>query len=175
QALEGLMLADMPALLAQVEKVTGKSAEESGLLTQALIDLGRFATGLKPDAKEQGLSWFQGLTHQLEQEFFSQYDVWLTPTMLTEAPEIGFIGPDTPFEIARVRNHSLMSYTALANGIGAPAMSVPLFTSTATGLPIGSQFMAERGNDKLLYSLAFELEEAKPWATRWAPMSAKFL
>jgi hypothetical protein len=27
----------------------------------------------------------------------------------------------------------------------------------------------------LLYALAFQLEEARPWAGRWAPTSAKYV
>jgi amidase len=87
------------------------------------------------------LAYFRQLTRQFE-AFFQNHDVWLTPVMSIEAPKIGYIAPDTPFDTMLQRNRQLMSYTPVANGIGAPAMSVPLFQSTATGLPIGSHFMA---------------------------------
>ena len=95
--------------------------------------------------------------------------------MPMETPKVGYIAPDTPFDTLLHRNRQVMSYTPVANGIGAPAMSVPLFQSSATGLPIGSHFMAAPGADRTLYQLAYELEGAQPWADRWAPHSAKFI
>jgi len=47
-------------------------------------------------------------------------------------------------------------------------MSVPLGWSTR-GLPIGSQFAAHLGEERNLFELAFELEQAQPWATRRRP------
>ena len=35
-------------------------------------------------------------------------------------------------------------------------------------------FTAAPGADGLLYELAFALEEARPWANKWAPHSAMF-
>jgi amidase len=54
-------------------------------------------------------------------------------------------------------------------------MSVPLGKSRSTGIPIGSHFVAAKGNDRLLYELAYELEEARPWRTVWAPFSLKYI
>jgi amidase len=45
-------------------------------------------------------------------------------------------------------------------------MSVPLFMSS-DGLPIGSQFGARSGDERRLFELAYELEQAQPWADRW--------
>jgi amidase len=53
-------------------------------------------------------------------------------------------------------------FTQLANITGQPAMSVPLFWNNQ-GLPIGTQFVADRMQDQLLFDLAFQLEEACPW------------
>ena len=173
QAVEGIMLANMPRLLAMVESLTGKRAEDARILTPAMVDIGRYSQTLPADAHKRGISWFERASAEFA-GFFTRYDVWLTPTLPMEAPEVGYIGPDTPWNLAHERNRELMSYTALINGIGAPAMSVPLFHSSATGLPIGSHFVAAPGADRSLYELAFELESAKPWGDRWAPHSAKF-
>ncbi len=67
-----------------------------------------------------------------------------------------------------------MKFTAAVNLAGCPAMSVPLTWKSAAGLPIGSHFVAARGNDRILYELAYELEEARPWKDRWAPNSLRF-
>ena len=51
------------------------------------------------------------------------------------------------------------------NVSGAASMNVPLQWSEA-GLPIGSMFSAKRGDDGLLFALAYELETAQPWIDR---------
>ena len=48
-------------------------------------------------------------------------------------------------------------------------MSVPL--SKIDNLPLGSMFQAPNGKDELLYQLAYQLEEAKPWKDQWPEMS----
>jgi len=131
----------------------------------------RYGATLPANARDAGLAYFKQLTQDFV-AFFQQFDVWLTPTIPVEAPLLGYLSHDTPFDRALERNRQLLGYTLAANGIGAPAMSVPLFHSATTGLPIGSHFMAAPGEDRMLYELAFELEAAKPWAQRWAPHSA---
>jgi len=44
-------------------------------------------------------------------------------------------------------------------------MSVPL-TWSEGGLPIGSHFSAAKGQERRLLELAYELEQARPWAAR---------
>ena len=49
-------------------------------------------------------------------------------------------------------------------------MSVPLYW-TSDELPVGSHFAAAPGREDVLLGLAYELEQARPWADRWAPYS----
>jgi len=62
-------------------------------------------------------------------------------------------------------------YTYIANATGNPAMSVPLYW-TEGGLPVGAHFLARYGDEATLFSLAAQLEEARPWAARRPPVSA---
>jgi len=63
------------------------------------------------------------------------------------------------------------NYTPVYNISGQPAMSVPLGWNT-DNLPVGSQFAARKGHEKMLFELAYQLEEARSWHQRWAPHSA---
>lgn len=174
QAIESVGMAKMPALLAMAESLTGRPAEESGLLTSLLVQTGRYAQQLPADSYDSGMAYLREMTLQLT-NFFASIDVWLTPTLRVEPPLVSEFSPDSNFlDMQRAQNHDLMTYTAFVNAVGGPAMSVPLGWSTETGLPIGSHFCAAPGADKLLYELAFELEEASPWRHRWAPYSAKY-
>lgn len=50
-------------------------------------------------------------------------------------------------------------------------MSVPLGWNTQS-LTVGSQFAARKGHEKILFELAYQLEEARSWHQRWATHSA---
>ena len=64
---------------------------------------------------------------------------------------------------------SQMAFTVVANITGLPAMSVPLHW-TAAGLPLGMQFTGRMCDEATLYSLAGQLERARPWFHRRPPL-----
>jgi amidase len=104
-------------------------------------------------------------------EFFDTYDLQLLPVLQQPPIKLGEQAPTVPFDTLLERIVAYSSFTPAYNAIGAPAMSVPLFMS-ADGLPIGSQFGARRGDERTLLELAYELEEAQPWANRWPANAA---
>jgi len=104
-------------------------------------------------------------------EFFCRYDVILSPVLRRSGLQIGELSPSRSFEHINELMFDYVSYTPLHNLTGNPAISLPLFTG-ADGTPIGSMFAAARGKEDTLLALAFELEEARPWADRWPTWSA---
>ncbi|MDR3658144.1 MAG: amidase [Mycobacterium sp.] len=94
--------------------------------------------------------------------FFGTYDVVLTPTLADETPRIGYLAP-TDYRQVIDRLIEWVSFTPLQNVTGEPAISLPLARS-AEGMPVGMMFSADLGQEALLLKLAYELEEARPWA-----------
>ncbi|MEU9126631.1 amidase [Kitasatospora sp. NPDC048540] len=107
--------------------------------------------------------------------YFADYDLLLTPT-LPELPVLlgayaeGAEGTDGLGWLGQLMHRS--PFTAAFNVAGTPAMSVPLETDPATGLPIGIQFAAGYGREDVLFRLAGQLEQAAPWARRTPPVRA---
>jgi len=95
--------------------------------------------------------------------FFETYDVALTPTLASETPQIGWLDPTQDYELVMDRILDWVAFTPLQNATGDPAISLPLAT-TAGGLPQGMMFGAGAGREATLIELAYELEEALPFA-----------
>ncbi|MNJ80792.1 amidase [compost metagenome] len=51
-------------------------------------------------------------------------------------------------------------------------MSLPLYQDRVSGLPLGMQFTAGAAGERLLLSLAGQLEQALPWYGRIPPVWA---
>ena len=99
--------------------------------------------------------------------FLVPYDMLLSATLAEPPAVIGRFDPNrddawTDFLDYRLRYVLPYSpFTALANGTGQPAMSLPLWFSgerNADGLPIGTHVMARAGDDLLMMQLAAQLE-----------------
>jgi amidase len=100
------------------------------------------------------------------------FDVLLSPVLSSVPPVIGEHSPTIPYQVLIERMTSYVAYTPVFNVTGMPAMSVPLGWNTDSGLPIGSHFAAKAGDERTLLELAYELEQAQPWASQWARYSA---
>lgn len=112
-------------------------------------------------------------------EYFSHFDLYLSPTAAFPAPRIGQLATPALQRMAlrpilamglgkallksgqvdkMVRDNLRHTpFTQLSNLTGTPSMSCPLATSSA-GLPIGMQFVAPMGDEGRLLSLAMQLE-----------------
>jgi amidase len=56
-----------------------------------------------------------------------------------------------------------VGFPPVLNVTGEPAISLPLAESS-NGLPVGPMLSADIGREARLPGLAYELEEARPWA-----------
>lgn len=103
--------------------------------------------------------------------FFAEYDVLLAPTVSAPPVPLGYLDiTSTDLDDYLVKVFSWIPFTAMANQAGLPSMSVPLVWNEA-GLPIGTCFTAGFGRDGLLFRLAGQLEQARPWFNRRAPIA----
>lgn len=95
--------------------------------------------------------------------FLVPYDMLLSATLAEPPALIGRFDPNrddawTDFIDYRLRYVLPYSpFTALANGTGQPAMSLPLWWNAA-GLPVGTHVMARAGDDLAMMQLAAQLE-----------------
>jgi amidase len=95
--------------------------------------------------------------HRASAHPFARHDLLLCPTASTPAPDLGYLGPELPFETALERVKHTFCFTPIQNATGEPAISLPLGRSRA-GLPIGVQLAAPPGGEATLLALAYELE-----------------
>ena len=100
--------------------------------------------------------------------FQQTYDLILTPVLAKPPVKLGEIALNQPVQAYGAAFTAFCPFTALANQTGRPAMSVPLVW--ADGLPIGVQFAARLGEEEMLFSLAHQLEEVRPWFDKRAPL-----
>ena len=106
----------------------------------------------------------------------SGFDLLLTPTQADPPPRIGTLASNPENPLAPFMASSPYgAYTLPFNLSGQPAISLPGgFTrgdgSWPQGLPLGVQLIARQGEERLLFSVARQWEEAAPWADHVPPI-----
>jgi len=118
---------------------------------------------------QMALGGFQMLGREMAR-FHDQYDLWMTTTLGAPPIPLGRIDitKRDPLEaFAPVIDY--VPFTAIENATGQPAISLPLHWNDA-GLPVGVMFAAAFGAEDMLYRLAGQLEQAKPWADKRPPV-----
>jgi amidase len=100
------------------------------------------------------------------------FDLWLSPTLSTLPPLLGAMAAtEEDPTAAEQASAAFVAFPLItANLTGRPAMSVPLFR-TGGGLPVGVHLLGQFGGEALLFRLAAQLEQARPWADVWPPVS----
>lgn len=105
-------------------------------------------------------------------EFMSEFDAMITPTACILPELLGTYDPnviggsvDELFDQLAPKE----SFTALFNGTGQPAISLPLYMSQE-GLPIGVQIISNFADEATLFKLAGACEQEYQWHTRRPPV-----
>ena len=129
------------------------------------LGLAREAATYGPEAIGGAMAYFEELRQSYE-GFFGDVDVVLTP-VTTSPAQLASVQDPRREDYAALRSEvwEWVNYTPLHNLVGAPSLSLPLHQSEA-GLPIGSLFSGPWGTEARLLALAYELEQALPWAER---------
>ena len=151
---------------AAVEPMLGRAvgADDFDEWTWFLVERGR---RLKTVEYLAACEWFNYFSRAAAQWWAGGFDVLVTPTMATPAPELG-IFKTRPGEHPRnvgARLNEVSPFTAPWNIAGQPAISLPLHM-TPDGLPVGVQLVAAYGREDLLLRLSAQIEQAAPWADR---------
>jgi amidase len=156
--------------LAAWERSEGRSATEQDVetLTWAMSRVGRERSAVDYLLAVEDM-------HRISRRvarFHETYDVWLTPTVSTPPPPIGWI-TSTPQEPLRGydRDTVFCPFTPVQNVTGQPAMSLPLWWNDDV-LPVGVHVAGRFGDEVTLFRLAGQLEAARPWSKRRPPISA---
>ncbi len=132
-------------------------------LTMAMYRRGKSVTGAEYVKAIATLHAFGRVMASL----FQAYDVVLTSTLGSPPIPIGWLTEDPRRYSERL--FAFMPNTPAFNNTGQPAMSVPLYW-TAENLPVGVQFAARMGEEATLFRLAGQLEQARPWFNKLAPL-----
>lgn len=107
--------------------------------------------------------WRLKRSQRISAAFHRDHDVVLSPTLATGTPRVGHLDPGQDYDTLMERVLAWVAFTPLQNATGDPSISLPLAT-TAAGLPLGMMFSAAAGREATLLELAYELEDASPWA-----------
>ena len=156
--------------IADWERRLGRQVAEGDLepLSWALIELGRSVNGGQYLVSVQEL---QRISRQVA-DYFEGIDVLLTPTLAEPPAPLGtFDSPPGEPLTGLFRAAIYTPFTPPFNVTGQPGISLPLHWNE-DGLPIGVQFVGRFGDEETLLSLAGQLEQAAPWASRRPPVSA---
>jgi amidase len=148
-------------------RVAGRAVEPDDVetLTWMLCEQGRRVTAAEyVETLEVARAWSRRIASWWDPDDRG-FDLLLTPTLAEPPPFLGDIDSDAPdpsHALARIVPFGV--FTAPFNLTGQPAMSVP--TWWEDDLPIGVQLVAATGREDLLFRVAAELEQARPWVRR---------
>jgi amidase/6-aminohexanoate-cyclic-dimer hydrolase len=166
----GIIGPHIVATLREIEARLGRPIDEDELedITRMMRDASQTQTASEYVDAQRSM-------HRLTRElapFWQTHDVYLTPTLgQPPQPHDSLLyreGMD--YLEYGTRMATYVPFTTLANITGQPSMSVPLFWNDEQ-IPVGVMCTGAYGAEATLYSLAGQLEAARPWSER-RPLSS---
>jgi len=113
-----------------------------------------------PRVVERAIRRGERVAAAVDARLLTDADVFLLPTMPKLPPPVGLLdGMDAVR--AQVATLPYVANTVLTNVSGHPALALPAGLS-ASGLPIGVQLIARRGEEGLLLAIAAQIEASRP-------------
>ncbi|HUA04027.1 MAG TPA: amidase family protein [Solirubrobacteraceae bacterium] len=132
--------------------------------TRQLVAAGR---RIVPNRRREKLMAQRSVRTSRVLELWNEIDVLLMPVLATTAIAAeGAYGKSAP--IAIDRSSRFMPFNPVFNVTGQPSIALPAGFGV-DGLPLTVQLVGRPGAEDLLYSLAGQLETARPWAQRRPP------
>jgi amidase len=145
-------------------RVPDRSQLES--LTRQMAGAGRY---LVPPRRRDALRAKRVQSTARILALWDEVDVLLTPGLATTAIRAeGGYGQHLPMAIDRAGRFT--PFTAPFNVTGQPAITLPAGIGS-DGLPLSVQLVGRPGAEDMLYSLAGQIEAARPWADRRPPVA----
>ena len=155
-------------LAAKFEEMHGRPVGDRDFETLSMYYL-----NIMPDDPEAALNLLWGTTAKISDGFdrhFESYDLILTPTVPVVAKDATERALDNDISSLLADARRDVRFTAIVNTTGHPALTIPAGFSPE-GLPVGAQFIAGKGAEDTLFSIAYELEEELKWARYWPRIS----
>jgi amidase len=107
--------------------------------------------------------------------FLDPYDALLTPALAERPLPLGTLDTAAPEPMSTFTRSGLFTpFTPVFNATGQPGISLPLLEGE-DGLPLGVQIVGRPAGEQALLALAAQLEGARPWAERRAPLAQAVL
>lgn len=141
---------------------------DPALLERSTRQLATAGRRLVPERRRDKLRRERERTATRILALWDEIDVLMTPALARTAlpAEGGFGRPAVP---ATDRAARLTPWTPMFNLTGQPALTLPAGFG-ADGMPLSVQLVGRRGDESTLYSLAAQIEAARPWADRRPPL-----
>jgi amidase len=143
------------------------TAEDMEPMSWAIFSMARKANAVEAAAATVRL---QAFARRLV-AFLEPYDALLTPALAERPLLLGTLDAAAPNPMSTFTRSGLFTpFTPLLNASGLPGISLPLFQGD-DGLPLAVQLGGRPAGEAALLALARQLEEARPWAERRAPLA----
>lgn len=189
RAMTVMVAADLARNIAVAGREAGRKPTEE-MFDPANWALAKLGRRLSAPALAEAIEYVKNAGRSIA-PFFDDYDILVEATIAGAPPLSGAMDPSprqlralrtlgrapgraaVNLAVAKAAARSLdhIPNTPLWNATGQPAMSVPLHWED--GLPVGVQFTARYGEESLLFRLASQLENARPWSHRLPPLLEK--